>query len=494
MVENDQVNDIHVDSAAAHSTVRERVLNTVRRHRMIAESDTVVLAVSGGADSVAMLDALLSERGKGLPAFTAHVAHLHHGMRGEDADRDAELAREYARRAECPFHLDHVDVPARALRDGKGLEEAGREARYDFLGRLARQVGAGRVATAHHADDNLETVLMRVARGPGYRTLAGIPPVRRLARDDPILVIRPMLDCRRSELLEYLRARGLVWREDATNAALDNPRNRIRHTVLPELERLAPGLTDNLLSVMAQHRRFTEEIDRLAREALASECVRTDGRRTEVDLNRLRSLPEPVGTEVIHSLIRKRLAEEDDLTSGHLEAVLDLCRNLKGAGETQLPGGLVARRRYDKLALETRQPLPGIPEVALDLVDGRQDLSGFSGSLEIKLRAGGLNRLADFLERHKPEKALMDAGRLRGPLTMRAWKPGDRMKPLGAPGERKLQDIFTDRKTPRPERHRAPLLCLNDRPIWIVGHCMSDEVKVTETTSRTAEFTFEKRP
>ena len=458
---------------------------------MLQADDVVLLAVSGGADSVAMLRLVVTLRGHGLPHFEAHVAHLHHGIRGAEADEDAAFAERLAQSLGLPFHLERADVPHLAAKWGVGIEEAGRRLRYDFLAKVAAQVGASRVATGHHADDNVETVLMRVARGMTYRALAGIPPVRPLSKGSAVQVIRPMIDCRRAEILGYLSEHAAAWRNDSTNRVPDTLRNRIRRQVLPLLEqRLAPGVTDSILRGILTFRAAQARLARQAAEALAGGPVRQDQNRTSLPIGWLCSMPAKLRSEVIHHVLLRWIDDPDALTVRHHEAVLRMCDSDRTRDEVHLPQGVIARRQYHEIAILTAGPQePPVP-VRVELVACDVRLPGFGGALSVQLRTAGPNTLAEFLDRRTPCTALLDADKLQGALAVRAWQPGDRMRPLGGPGARKLQDIFTDLKVPRGERLRTPILTLDGEPVWVAGCCIAERAKVDAETGRVAEFVF----
>jgi len=210
----------------------QRVLHAIRRHRLCAPDSRVLIGLSGGADSVALTLLLQELAGNGAFAL-AGLAHLNHGLR-ETAARDEAFCRALADRLGLPLAVERADVAAFAAGEGLSIEAAARQLRYAFLTRAAQKAGADRIAVGHTEDDQAETVLFRLSRGAGLTGLAGIHP----RRDR---VVRPLLGVSRHELREYLRGRGESWVEDETNAALDNPRNRIRHRVLPELEQALGG-------------------------------------------------------------------------------------------------------------------------------------------------------------------------------------------------------------------------------------------------------------
>ena len=471
--------------------IQSQVIETVVQHGMIAEGDTVVLAVSGGADSLAMLHLLAELRGKGIPSFTGHVAHLHHGMRAEQADADAEFVRQQAQSLGMAFHLDRADVPGMAQSLSMGKEEAGRLARYAFFRRVADRTGAQRVATAHQAADNVETVLMRVTRGMTFRALAGIPPVRPIGRGSPVLVIRPLIDCRRAWIDEYLAARGLAPRQDATNYLLDNLRNRIRQSVLPRLEgRMLPGVSESILHSIHAFRRARRGLAMQAAALIKSGPIEECGDEVRIPAWWLASLSKMLASEVLHQFLLRRTPDPDSLTIGHHERLLEMASPSHPNTEQRLPGGMAARREYDMLVIASHPTPASTPEVQVSLNRAAVPLPGFGGVLAIRPPPDGNAALKDFLPRATPSPAIFDRAALSGRLAVRAWRHGDRMTPLNAPGERKLQDIFTDLKVPRSRRNRVPVLTLDDQPIWVIGLRVADSAKVTPQTVAAVEIAF----
>ena len=477
--------------------IRGQIIETVREYAMLPEGAVVILAVSGGPDSLAMLHLLASMAGRDLPGFEAHVAHLHHGIRGADADEDARFVREQAEALGMECHIERADVPRLARVLSIGVEEAGRRARYAFFRRVAERVSAARVATAHHADDNVETVLMRVARGMTFRALAGIPPVRPIGRGSHVHVVRPLIECRRSQIETFLAERGLQARHDPTNRVLDNLRNRIRHKVLPRMERgMVPGVTKSILHSIRAFRKSRRGLTLQAAELIDSGPVRETEAAVRIPVRWLASFSDILQGEVVHQLLLRCVATVDDLSIGHHQAIIRLVESDRSVGEIHLPGGVVARREYDDLILGV-PPDPETPgATAVKLDDGEIALPGFRGTFSVRIHEQGAAALRDFLGRRTPDMALLDADSLSGELAVRSWRAGDRMTPLGAPGACKLQDIFTDIKVPRSRRRRTPILTLDDEPVWIVGFRISESVKVRPDTGRAVEFTFtrETRP
>lgn len=322
----------------------------MRRHRLARDRARLVVAVSGGADSVALLDAL-AETGD----YRLVVAHVHHGLRAA-ADEDARFVEKLAAERHLAFELARVDVPALARQWGVGEEEAARQARYAALIEIALRHHASAVAVAHHAGDQVETVLHRVARGTHWRGLAGMRPSRDLAPN--LKLIRPLLWARREEIEEYLRSRGLSWRNDHTNESTDYTRNFIRHKVLPLLrEGVNPQTDEAILRLAEAAREVNEVLDELIDRAYTRALRRQLPGRIEL---RIASLEKHPGLVIRMSLLRalEQLgAPLKEVDSDHVGRLIGVFVGAIPAAD--LPGGVHARRHGNDLVLTLEPPARG---------------------------------------------------------------------------------------------------------------------------------------
>jgi len=450
-------------------SLAESVRAFARAERLWEPEDSVLLAVSGGPDSMALLDVLSLLRSEWNLRLA--VGHVHHGLRAE-AGADAAFVEQASNRYDLPYFIRHVDVRARVAETGESVEEAARILRYAALAEMADDVGAQRIATGHTADDQAETVLMRILRGAGVAGLAGILPVR-----GP--VIRPLLTAWRQEIIAYLRARGIGYRADLTNESLDMTRNRIRLELLPLLERdYAPRLRDHLRSLAEIARQDDLLLESLARAEFA----------------RLRQ-PLPDGLALISapelpSALRRRvwrlaLAEVrgglEDIGFEHLRDI----ERLPPRREIHLPGARVfheAGRLVFLPSARAAEPVV-IPEMVLP-VPGRVCHATAGVCIAILISPTPLPV-------ESGDVAVLDADAVKGRLAVRSWQPGDRFRPLGAPGERKLQDIFVDAGVPRRLRSRVPVVLDREGIIWLAGFRIADRVKMESTTTCSMRFSIE---
>ncbi len=421
----------------------QRVIRTIDRHRMLSASQKVGVAVSGGADSVCLLHALLE-----IGTWPLTVLHLDHGLRGDESRADAEFVRDLAARHGLPFQLRQA-----SLQPGN-LEQSARDARRAFFAEAMDMVD--RVAVAHTRSDQAETVLFRFLRGAGTAGLAGIRPVT----DEGI--VRPLLDVGRSEVLEYLRARGIAWREDSSNASPRFARNRIRHELLPQLTRdWNPEITETLAHTaewaLAEESYWDEEINRLA----AAHLTERDGAVLAATAA-FRDLPRAAARRLVRRAIERVKGNLRQVDFRHIEAVLRMaCRN-RGSGRVQIPG-LEVRRSFDWLRF-------GPPVITNDYripapVPGKFRVPGTYLWISLEL-----------LEKPRTSESscsvynggtgCLDWERLSGSLELRNWRAGDRYQPLKSSGEEKIKTLFQKARIPVWARHGWPVLTDGTSIVW----------------------------
>ncbi len=479
----------------------DRVSRYAAQHRLWAPDVRVVAAVSGGSDSVAMLF-VLRELAARREVILAGVAHLNHHVRGADADGDAAFCRDLAARLEIPAFIGDADVPAFAARDRVSLEVAGREARQRFYAEVLSSAKAQRMAVAHTRDDQAETVLLRLTRGAGATGLAGIAPRRGQ-------LVRPVLDQTRSGLQTFLRTRGETWREDATNFDRTIPRNLIRHEVLPILRKMNAQVDAALARAADALRVDAELLETLANAAyvrvvksasalelsserdLAEAASGRDGRPGAVDntvivsAGELTKLPAALGTRVA----RYALETANPGGSYGLEEARALCAFAAGGA-----GSHLSRLRMERF---------GSSAVLLTRAHSERDASvdfpelrlGIPGTVEAPHGAWAVTAQGPMPTPasvdHGAGTAVVDARELGDHLIVRPRRPGDRLQPLGAPGRKKVQDVLVDRKVPKDDRDRVPIVTTEKGDIvWVAGQVLADPFRVTALTSSVVILTL----
>jgi len=447
----------------------------------VQPGDRLVAAVSGGVDSMVLLHALV-RLGPRLDLHL-HVAHIHHGLRGRSADLDAALVAAEATRHGVSVSVERLTAATRAR--GISVQVWAREARYACLDAIRKRVRAAWIVTAHTRNDQAETVLLNLLRGTGPRGLAGIPGVRNQ-------ILRPLLGVSRLEIEAHARRRGVPFREDPSNISVAYRRNRIRHQLLPLLARqYNPRIVETLAGLASQAREDEEALTAQA-ASLAAEAIRERGRTVGVSVPALQAATAAVARRLLLAAFHRVAAERHGLTRRHLAALMKL---VAGAGIVRLPGGLQAWVTANTLWVgpsTTPEILPRSSRPA--------------ASPESPVRPGGWTRWEPGrcdvrvmrvtgegirLDRGDPHREILSPRLLDEPLCLRAWRPGDRFRPLGLPGAKKLQDFFVDAKVPRQERGRIPLLIAGEGIAWVVGYRIAEAFRWQgERTACMAEVRF----
>ena len=444
---------------------------TIARHQLLERGDSVLVAVSGGVDSVVLLDVLRVTADE-FGIFLA-VAHLNHGWRGADSDGDAAFVEALARDAGLRIVSERLGDEAVARYAGLGREGAAREARRAFLERAATAVGADRIALGHTATDRAETILFNLARGAGSDGFAGIGP-----SSGPF--VRPLIEIERADVLAYAEARGLTWREDATNADPSFARNRIRHRILPELERINPRTVDavcrggDLAGEAKAIAAFL--VDRVWPEV----CTAEEPGRLRFDRSALAGLPDAVRRLVLREGFRRVRGDLSGIERRHVDAVAGLTVSGSGHRSLDLPR-LHVRGDGDAVVLASESPTAeGNWESDVELGRTRFPARGFG--LDLRLVERDDDRAT--VEPSDRSAEVADADRVAFPLTVRNRRRGDRFTPLGMDRPVRLKDFLMNERVPYFERDDVPLLCDRDKILWIAGVRLSNEIRVTEETNR----------
>jgi len=451
---------------------------------MLAKNDTVVVGISGGPDSVALLCALEEIGRIKRLNLKMHLVHINHMIRARQADEDERFVRELAGSRGLGLSVYRRDIRGIAKRKKKSIEETAREESYRIFGNAARRLNAGKIALGHTADDSAETFLFNMLRGAGFRGLSGIPPTRELEGKRPAIIIRPLVCCTREEVLAYLKEKGARYRIDSTNLETDYVRNKIRLELIPYLEKtFNPKLRRNI-GRLAKH--FAELDRRMILEArrLWKACATREGKaEIRFSARNLARRDDSVLAYLIRRACEHLAGEPCAAGFTHMQEITRLIRS-RDAGEVRsLPKKLQVEKTAEEIIFRrARRRSRGLPPKALS-VPGKASYKPGGPVVEAgrAKRPKGLKR-----ERRSPKEVIdFDKARVLGArFSVRSWRKGDVFHPLGMKGEKKLQDFFTDEKIPRSERGRIPLVLAGGEIIWVGGRRISEKVKVDRNTRR----------
>lgn len=455
-----------------------RVDRAIRAGGLWSARDRVAVALSGGADSVALV-LLLAELAPRADWSLAGLIHVHHGLRGVEADRDAAFCRDLAVGLSLPIDLVPVDVRAAMAVSRRSMEATARTLRYAAFETAAGRLGASVVVTGHTADDQAETVLLRLLRGASSRGVAAI-------RQRRGIYARPLLGCRRRELRAWLDERHVPWREDSSNVDRDVPRNRLRHEVMPAIEAAWPGGV-RALARFADVAAADEQWLSQQAEVEGATAVRTGPDGVELIRARIVELPLAVARRVVRDGLEAVGAHPG---FREIELVRRLARSGREGTCADLHGFRV-ERRGDVVRIE--RPAPARPIVSFEYrleVPGDVRIVETGGALRASFLPG-MDRPG--LETGWDAVAALQASAVALPLTVRSRLPGDRLTPLGAPGRRSLQDLFVDRKVPRAERETVPVVVdAGGHIVWVAPLAVAERCRVRTAESGMVILQFKK--
>ena len=474
------------DGATLERRLLKEVSNLLKRLGFAHRSQSIIVAVSGGPDSLALL--LLLAQLRAPLELDLHVAHLDHGLRGHESQGDARFVEETARSLGLPVTMEREDAESYRAAHRLSLEEAAREVRYSFLSGVAAANGALAVALGHTADDQAETILMHILRGSGLDGLTGMQPLSYWPsshHDHPTALVRPLLGAKREETEALCRWKGVTPRDDSSNRSLHFTRNRIRYDLLPRLESYNPRFQDALLrlgrSAVQDQAYILEEAAR-ARERLA---VGT-GEGVSIERAGFADLPMALKIHLLRLIYHELTGSAAGLEHRHLEDMVRLSRGGPDK-EISLPEGLTFSVGYGSLFLGSgRGKPPDIPALSEEYaltIPGDTRLPGWGVKAGLSTR----DELRPLGDAHAARLDLERAGRH---LYVRGRVPGDRFHPLGAAGHKKLQDFMVDVKVPRKERDRIPLVVSEKGIVWVVGYRVAHWARLTEDTSTVLSLDF----
>ncbi len=483
------------DSTA--SRMVDAVARTIRTLGMFQRGDAVLVGASGGPDSMALLHLLL----KLAPEFDIGIAmaHLNHGLRPGAADRDAAFVKTLAEKLGLPCFVEKIDV-RKHRRDHKlSLEEAARRVRYDFFGRVAERRGFHKIALGHHGDDNAELVLMNLFRGSGPPGVSGMPAIRPLGRGGVVLV-RPLLELNRARIMAYIAREGIAFVIDESNRDARYTRNRIRHNLMPELKTsYNPRIADALNRFARIQRAENDWIESIVEPMFQKALLAEEPSGLALSVPRLRELPIPARGRVLRRAAAAVKGDLRRITCSHVDAVIALMETGPAGGCLSLPKGVRVIREGEAIRIvrsaKNRRGRPVSPDderPGRASVQERRIPKPGRRPVHVRMEGIGLELIFSVLRSSEaPDLAaagertgLFDMNALRFPLILRGVRPGDRFRPLGMAGAKKVKKHLIDSKIPASRRGGYPLLVSREEIIWVVGLRQNETSKVTPSTRR----------
>ncbi len=464
----------------------QSVEKTLLEFRMLQSRDKVLVAVSGGPDSVALLHVLLALQTKF--DIQIGVGHLDHGLRSSAAVRDAAFVTSLCNKLGLPSHVAAADIQGLHQQQKGSLEALGRKARYNFFSRIARKFNYNKIALGHHADDNAELVLMNLLRGSGRLGLSGIPPVRNNR------YIRPLIEQPREDIMKFLEDTQVLFVLDATNNDLRFLRNRIRHELIPGLmHRYNPNIVDTLNRTAAIFRAEEDWLNQYSGR-IFSTLAEGDTTSVRLPVSKLLKNHGAIQRRTIRTAIGYIKGDLKSVTLQHIEAVLRLCREGSSGQRLCLPGELTVQRLSEGYLRIYR--LPSLPSSRSRSHTGTIPLyrvplpHPHDGTRTVMIKEIGTTLVLDSIPVNSinsltsagQNTAFFDMDKLTFPMLLRNTLPGDRFMPLGMRGTQKLKDFFINNKVPREIRRKTPVLVSGNAIAWIVGHRIDERVKITQQT------------
>lgn len=450
-----------------HHPLTGKVQQFVKQKGLLQSGHKIIAAVSGGIDSMVMLDLLVHLQK--LWKLEIVVAHVNFQLRGKESDGDEQFVQKIAKAYAFPFYSQQTDTKSIAEKHKRSVQETAREIRYSFFDTLKKSLQADVVATAHNANDNAETMLINLLRGSGIDGLAGIPPRRSC-------IIRPLLSVTRKEIVQYSKSMNVKFRNDSSNAKDDYTRNFLRNAIIPQLEeRINPSLTETLLNESDLFRDAAMFTGRMTNTAFA-DCVSG----STIDVKRFMLHDPFIQQSIIHRLL-KELGCEPAFTS--VNAVVELAQMQKGS-IIEINKLWRAERIAQKIEIKKKKERDDF----FFIIEKAGKLTTEHFTITVKKSEPPDNK-----RRRNASIEYVDAAAVKFPLTVRSWRAGDSFIPLGMKGKKKLSDFFGEQKLAAEEKYSIPIIESNGTILWVAGKRLDDRCKMTETTKTVYQLTLRTR-
>lgn len=448
----------------------DKIRKEINQYKMLEPGDRVLVGLSGGADSICLLQVLFLLKEEYQIQIAA--VHCHHKIRETGADEDAAFSRAFCEERKIPFFYREEEVKKRAVKNKLSVEEAGRQFRYETFEMIMKEEGFHKIAVAHHANDRAETMLFHLVRGTDLRGLASMEPIRKFS--DGKILIRPLLEIQRAEIEQWLLLRGQKWRTDETNLSDVYTRNRIRHFVLPELEQLNSQAVLHMgrtAGVIGEAMDFLDQIEKEAEK----EVLIHEKNQSTLNISKWKKYHPYLQKQLLYQCLVQFAGQKKDVTAVHVELLQELADGSSGR-KLSLLKGICAKKEYENLILfrEAKEVEQSNEEIPLEL-----EMKKFSyNGQEIS---------------KKKYTKFFDCDKIKNNLRLRFWHPGDYLFLREDGGKKKLNRIFIDEKIPESERKKIPLLADGNHILWMVGYRMSAYYKVTEKTKEILSITIKEK-
>ncbi len=453
-------------------TFHENIFHFLKTNGISLKNSSIIVAVSGGIDSVVLLHFLAKNKQKFNISLA--VAHVNYHLRGIESNKDQKFVQNLAKKYKIPFYFKEIDANNEAKKNHQNLQDFARNFRYDFFNSLRKTLNFEYIATAHNANDNAETVLQNVFRGTGISGLAGIPVFRSNVR-----VLRPFLSVSREDIKKYAQQNKLHWREDSSNKNEKYKRNFIRKSLIPQIERkINPAIIQTLNSEAVTFKKLSEFVTEIVEKEF-SQCVKETNNEIHLSLSRFNSVHRFLAEMIILRILKTLELEP---TSIAIQSIIELSQNQSGK------------------KIELSKKWTAVKSAAEIIFHQHLDRTQFS----YILKKEGRIRTKEFvfsIQKSAPPKKIsapnaftefVDAATVEFPVTIRSWKEGDSFVPLGMNAQKKLSDFFIDKKISLNEKHNVPIIESSNKIIWIAGLRLDDRCKITEQTKKVYKFTLEK--
>jgi tRNA(Ile)-lysidine synthase len=443
---------------------------------LIAPGDKVLVGVSGGADSIALLHVL--HWFSRIQNYSLIVVHINHMARGKDSDADAGFVESVAEKLKLPFYLKKIDVGIERLQLKTSFQDAARIIRYQFFEETLQATGGNKIALGHSADDQVETILMNIVRGTGLKGLTGIPQVRGY-------IIRPFLKIHRNDLEIYLEEKDISFRDDSSNSDKKYLRNRIRHELIPHLETYNPNVKKCLQEMSGIAREEDSLLSQMVRDIFNQKSRFLEGNEKNIvwGIDDFQSYPSALRQRLVREIFCRITGNMQAITAHHVQQVINLFNSPKPGKILNIPRRVTVTCSYDSVLF--LKVIGGIcenePLVTSIAVPGITEL--LEGNIQMQTQIFVDKR--DFSSLDSGRQAFLDLGETGLVIKARFFRAGDRFCPLGMTGNKKLKSFFIDRKVPRRMRSQIPILTnANDDIIWVYGQRISQHYRVTDKTEK----------